>query len=286
MIYIVIPVFNRWHFTKPCLESLLQQTYTDFKIIVVDHGSTDGTSEFIEKEYPSVVLLKGDESMWWSAATNLGVNKALELSQSVSDFVLTLNNDLTVKPDYLEHLLTVSHENKKSVIGSVLVNSKDPKQVVFAGVSWNKWNAKYRSIIDLSQFHTIQKEHRSFNSDLLPGRGTLIPITAFKIVGLYDTENFPHYAGDEEFSNRCKKAGYSIIISTRALVYGEIDATGLKNIHVKRTFAYWKDLFTSQRSPVNLKVRWKWAKTHTPLPPIYFIIDFSRIILSQLKKRS
>ena len=42
-------------------------------------------------------------------------------------------------------------------------------------------------------------------SDLLTGRGTLIPITAFKTYGVYDAGRFPHYAADEDFSLTCKK---------------------------------------------------------------------------------
>jgi GT2 family glycosyltransferase len=78
MIYIVIPVFNRWQFTQPCLQSLREQTYRNFKVIVVDHGSTDGTSEYINKEFPEALVLLGNESMWWTAATNLGVKYAIE----------------------------------------------------------------------------------------------------------------------------------------------------------------------------------------------------------------
>ena len=51
MIYIIIPVFNRWNFTVECLNSLINQTYKKFKIIVVDHGSTDGTSFNIKNEF-------------------------------------------------------------------------------------------------------------------------------------------------------------------------------------------------------------------------------------------
>ena len=50
-ISIVIPVHNRRELTRNCLLSLQKQTYKNFSVIIVDDGSTDGTSEMIQKEF-------------------------------------------------------------------------------------------------------------------------------------------------------------------------------------------------------------------------------------------
>lgn len=280
MIYIVIPVFNRWKFTKDCLLSLRNQTYSDFKTIVIDHGSTDGTSEYIQNEFPEVIVIKGYETMWWTAATNVGVRYTLEKK---ADFVLTLNNDLVVDSNYLQTLIDLANQNPKTLIGSASVNKNNPLQIVYAGTKWNKWTAKYKSSIRVIDFHQLKEKFTSFDTDLLPGRGTLIPIEAFQKVGLFDEVNFPHYAADEEFSNRCKNNGYKLIVSSNSIVFSEIEATGLKNVHQSKGINYWKDLFTSMRSPVNLKRRWLWAKLNSPVPIFYFLIDFFRIVGSQIK---
>ena len=271
---------NRWQFTNECLLSLRSQTYTNFKVIVVDHGSIDGTSEFIKSEFPEVILLKGNESMWWTAATNVGVRYALK---NGADFVLTLNNDLIVKPDYLYQLNEVAIKNPFTIIGSVSVDIKEPLKIIYAGTKWNKWTAKYRSAIDLSKFQKFKNELSIIETDLLPGRGTIIPVKAFIDLGLFDESNFPHYAADEEFTNRCKKKGFQLYVSTQAIVYSNYEASGLKNIHKSKSIGYWKDLFISRRSPMNIKRRWLWAKINSPLPPVYFIIDLARIIASQFK---
>lgn len=280
MIYIIIPVFNRWSYTEKCLRSLQTQTFKDFKIVVVDHGSTDNTSDNIKRDFPEVILLNGDESMWWTAATNVGVKYA---QQNNAEYVLTLNNDLIVHTDYLVHLYDVAKKTPNSIVGSVSVDINEPSKVIHLGTKWNKWTAKYRSTIDFSKFKEIQTTQTIIETDLLPGRGTLIPVKAFDDVGLFDDVNFPHYAADEEFSLRCRKKGYKLIIPKNAVVYSEVEATGLKNIHSKRNIKYWKDLFTSIRSPLNIKYRWNWALKCAPIPPMYFILDMGRIIISQLK---
>ena len=73
MIYIVIPVFNRREETLRCLDSLVTQTYTNFIVIVVDDGSTDGVGDAVQAGYPDTIVLKGDGNLWWAGATNLGV---------------------------------------------------------------------------------------------------------------------------------------------------------------------------------------------------------------------
>ena len=281
MIYIIIPVLNRWNFTLECLLSLRNQTYNDFKSIVIDHGSTDGTSDHIQNEFPEVTVLKGDESMWWTAATNLGVRYAMEKN---AEYVLTLNNDLVVESDYLQSLVDLSDINPKALVGSVSINKNNPNQVFFAGTKWNRWTAKYRSSIDLINFYSVRKYLNYFETDLLPGRGTLIPIEAFMQLGMFDERHFPHYAADEEFSNRCKRNGYYLLVSSNAIVKSFVETTGLKNVRKKKSLKYWKDLFVSRRSPINLKRRWLWARYNAPLPPIYFIFDLIRIIISSFKK--
>ena len=57
MLHIVIPVFNRLSFTLACLDSLREQTDQDFKVVIVDDGSTDGTAATLAKDYPEVKVL-------------------------------------------------------------------------------------------------------------------------------------------------------------------------------------------------------------------------------------
>ena len=90
MLFIVIPVFNRKNFTKECLLSLQTQSRKDFSVVVVDDGSTDGTAQMLEKEFPEIIVVKSDGNLFWTAATNLGIQIALEKGAT---YVMTLNND-------------------------------------------------------------------------------------------------------------------------------------------------------------------------------------------------
>ena len=140
MIYVVIAVRNRLSFTRRCLADLAAQTRADVTTIVVDDGSTDGTLEALPREFPSVVVLRGNGDLWWTAATNRAVAWALERATD-TDYVLTLNNDTSFDPDYLEHLLAAAEENRPALVGSLAVDP-DRGVVVEGGLRVNWLTAK------------------------------------------------------------------------------------------------------------------------------------------------
>ena len=93
---IIIPNYNGLSFMEPCFEALEKQTTKDFKILVVDNGSTDGSVEWLkEREIPSIFL---PENTGFSGAVNVGIRAA------DTPYVILLNNDTKVAPHYVEAL--------------------------------------------------------------------------------------------------------------------------------------------------------------------------------------
>jgi len=64
MIYTVIPYITVREYTRDCLSSLQRQTVAGHGIIVVNDGSTDGTKEMLQKEFPEVIVLQGDGNLF------------------------------------------------------------------------------------------------------------------------------------------------------------------------------------------------------------------------------
>lgn len=288
MIYIVIPVLNRWTFTKECLNSLERQTIKDFKVVIVDHGSTDGTSKNIAKDYPWVTLLSGDESMWWTAATNVGIKWVLSICQD-QDLVLTLNNDLIVRPKYLEQLLQIHSKNDSALVGSLSVDIQEPNSIDFCGVKWNRFTAKFSGIDNIyrnsdKDLFLLSAKRKFFVSDMLPGRGVLIPVTVLKKIGLYNETHFPHYGADLDFSIRAKKAGHRLLVSTQAIVYSHVNLTGSNNQkHPPFFLRRILKIFSSRKSPNNIRVRYFLAVKHSPIKIFHFVFDVVRITISSLR---
>lgn len=283
MIFIIIPVFNRRELTRHCLKSLDRQNYKEFKVVVVDDGSTDGTSEMIKEQFPMVQLVKGDGNLWWAGATNVGLDYVFaHMKPDNSDYILTLNNDLEVPEDYLDSLFDYASSHRKAIIGSVSVNIHDPEQINFCGISWNQFTAKYhlKSRDYGYSYSELTSKNDFVYSDMLPGRGTLIPMQVFNEIGKYDAHNFPQYAADEDFSLRARRKGWDLLIPTKAVVKSHIGETGADVENVRLRVHYFKHLFFSIKSPLNLKIRYRWAMKNTPLKFLYFFLESTRIFVS------
>jgi GT2 family glycosyltransferase len=112
---VVVPVHGRLPLTLRFIESFRHVIYPPYRLVIVDDGSPDDTAAVLTREHPELVLLRGDGNLWWAGATNLGVRYALDEG---FDFVLTINNDAVVSPEFLGRLVETAAENPNSIVGS------------------------------------------------------------------------------------------------------------------------------------------------------------------------
>jgi glycosyltransferase involved in cell wall biosynthesis len=103
-ISVIIPTYNRKYTLDIALDSVLNQTITSSEIIVVDDGSTDGTSEWIDSKYPSVKLFR-QKNQGVSSARNAGIK------QAKGDWIALLDSDDEWFPDKLEKQVQALKEN-------------------------------------------------------------------------------------------------------------------------------------------------------------------------------
>ena len=246
MVYILIPAHNNNNEVLEILDCLYKQTYRDINIILVDDGSVDGTEEMVRNTFPEVEVLKGDGHLWWTGANVMGVNYILEKAKP-DDFILLLNNDLTVNDDYIEILVNASIYFQRAIVGSVTVdynNHGHMESGIRFDSSLNIFSNTDRDIIENTEYDT--------DTDTLPGRGTLIPIEVFKTVGNFNIKLLPHYGADYEFIVRARRAGFSALVANKARVYAKLNITGLsvsdkKYISVRECFT----LLFSKKSKIN-----------------------------------
>jgi GT2 family glycosyltransferase len=220
VVFILIPAHNNRDNVLEILGCLWRQLYSEFKIILVDDGSTDETATAVKQHFPDVVVLHGNGRMWWTGANVHGVAYILKKSKK-GDFILLLNNDLTIEPDYVGRLVEASLVRGRCLVGSTNVDA-DNHGSMSAGV----WlNDRLRMTVN-SDAAAILANEIDDNVDVLPGRGMLIPIEVFSEIGNFNARQLPHYGADYEFSIRAKRAGFRLIVSHRARVYSKRHVTG------------------------------------------------------------
>ncbi len=237
MIYIVIPVFNRKEFTKDCLDSLNRQTYKDFKVIVIDDGSSDGTQEMIKNEYPEVVLLETTGDLFWTATINIGIKYAIENKAS---YVMALNNDTIASDTYMEKMIYWSAKYPKALLGAFAVDAHS-KKPVYGGeiIDWKRLKSK--SWLDVLP----EKEYKGLHKvSHFPGRGLLIPKKCIDDIGYYDEIIFPHYAADYDFTHKAIREGYQVFCNHDARLFTYPDESGDMHNRKRKTLKrYYNHLF-------------------------------------------
>jgi GT2 family glycosyltransferase len=237
MIGIVIPVHNRKGFTRDCLSSLQNQTLRADYIIVVNDGSTDGTAEMIEQEFPEVIVLHGDGNLFWTAAINLGVKLALNLGV---EYVLTLNNDTVASPNMLEKMMKGAQEKPNALLGALDIDIYTEKPY-YGGEIFNWRSGSWRYLLN-----ELTKDEQTglHEVSLFPGRGLLIPKIVFENIGYFAEKELPHYLADYDFTQRARRNGYKIYCNYDALLYTYPDEGGDHKIRTKKTLKnYFHHLF-------------------------------------------
>lgn len=279
MIYIVIPVFNRKHFTQACLQSLQRGTNQQYKAIVVDDGSTDGTAEMLRQEFPEVLVLKTEGNLFWTASVNLGIRHAL---QSGASYVMTLNNDLEVAPDFIQNTYKWISTKPDAIIGALEMDAATREPAYGGEIIDFKTNSVRHVLQELPKDQQVGLHRVS----QLPGRGLLIPKAVFEKIGLFDQDRFPHYVADYDFTHTALRHGFELYCNYDARLYTYPEESGeRKNRQNKSIKNFYNHLFDIKGGG-NLRDFTRFTLKNCPPPyiPYYLANGYARRIIGYLVK--
>ena len=207
---IVIPNWNGLRFLPDCLASIERQQCLDWRITVVDNGSTDGSVEYLRKARPKVHLISLPENRGFSAAVNAGI------LSSTCQFVFLLNNDTELPPDCLHHLLKTAAElSGYDFFAPKMLSFHEHSILDGAGDGYLRGGAGYR-------LGTMEPDSACYSQ---PGPvfgacagAALYRRNIFDSIGLFD-EDFFAYLEDVDFNLRLNRAGCKGYYVPAAQVY-------------------------------------------------------------------
>lgn len=206
---IVIPNYNGKHFMKPCLASLKEQTCHDYRILVVDNASTDGSIEYMKENYPEIDVIALDQNYGFSRAVNVGIQN------STTPYVILLNNDTTVDPHYVEEMIKAIEKSPRIFsVSSKMIQMYHPELIDSAGdlytlIGWGICRGAGRPISNYTEADDIFTACAG---------AAIYRRSAFKKIGYFDENHFA-YLEDIDVGYRAKIYGYKNMYCPTALVY-------------------------------------------------------------------
>lgn len=118
---IIIVSYNSIDYLKNCLNSIIKNPPLpdrEYKIIVVDNASVDGSRELVKNQYPDVRLIANPKNTGFSAANNIGIRA------NSSEYILLINSDCEAFENSIENLVFFMDDNKDAgIAGPKIVNS-------------------------------------------------------------------------------------------------------------------------------------------------------------------
>lgn len=203
---VIIPHFNKLLLLKECLFHLDTQTYKNFDILIVDNGSSDGSTEYIhnlsnEKEnYHSILL---SENMGFAYAVNRGFEFSIKNDY---DYSILLNNDAYVEDGFVKELVySIGESYNNFAVSSMMINYHNKDLVDSFG--------DYYTILGWSfQGHIGEKvKDIKYNENCFSacGGAAIYSNRILSEIGLLD-ENFFAYLEDIDLSYRARLSGYNI----------------------------------------------------------------------------
>ncbi|MDQ3547363.1 MAG: glycosyltransferase family 2 protein [Chloroflexota bacterium] len=219
---LVIPTLNGSEILARCLDALRQSTFTDFTVLVFDDGSTEPIAPVVYARFPDARIIRSDRNVGLARAFNLAIRKG------DSEYVVLLNNDTEVEPDWLAQLVACADRHPwAGSIASKLRLLSDRHKLHSAGDSWSVRGMPVNRGVWLDDVGQYDREGEVFAAC---GGAALYRRAAFDDLrnrdGFVFDERLFMYCEDVDLAWRLQTAGWPCVFAPRAVVYHALSATG------------------------------------------------------------
>jgi GT2 family glycosyltransferase len=240
-IAVVVLNWNGIKDTLGCFESLRKQTARNFKIVIIDNGSTDDSVNVLRELEPKhkdiLTVLYNPINKGFTGGVNIGIEWALEKG---FDGIALFNNDAIADPHWLENLSNDFPKKTGAVTGLLL--NKEGTKIDSTGEQYSVWGLGFPR--DRNQMTSKAPVRQPVFG--ATGGATLYRSDVFREIGLFDDTFFAYYE-DVDVSFRMQLAGWNIYYEPSAVAHHQQGATAARmpgHFTVYQTFKNLPLLFT------------------------------------------
>jgi len=218
-IYIIILNWNGLDDTLECLKSLGKIDYPNYKIVLVDNKSKNDEGQIIKQRYPEIHLIQNKKNEGFSEGNNIGIRYALKKG---ADYILYLNNDTVVSPDFLSILVDYSQKHEKAGVVGPKMLYYDSDKIWFNGGMVYWWLGFSRHLERLKQ-NAQSKITSPLEVDYITSCCCLVKKEVFEKIGLLDSSFFIYY-DEVDWCFKASKAGYKNVVIPAAVIRHKVSS--------------------------------------------------------------
>ncbi len=202
LVSIIIVNYNGKIYLEKCLSSITKSSYKKYEVILVDNKSSDSSIEFVEKNYPSVNVIKLDKNYGFAEPNNMGAKSAK------GEFFLFLNNDTITTPNFITELVKAAKDDSEiGIFQSLLLKPDDT--IDSSGDFIDMYGRAYSSREKVSEIRPILSAR---------GASMMIRKDVFWDLGGFDKNYFATFE-DVDLGLRAWIWGYKVVLVPKSVVY-------------------------------------------------------------------
>ncbi|MDI6804952.1 MAG: glycosyltransferase family 2 protein [Bacteroidota bacterium] len=272
LVYVIVLTWNGKKDTVECLSSLQKITYTNYKILVVDNASSDGTQGEVQKRFSDIEYIFNPTNLRFANGNNIGIDYALSKG---ADYILLLNNDTTVADNFLDELVnTATASLNIGIVGPKMYYHSEPNRIWYAGgkIEWWKGWISHIGVREIDNEQYCQTKE----TDFVTGCCMLVKREVVEKVGMLDTAYYI-YGEDVDWCIRAFRTGYRLMFEPKAKIWHKLSVSTGGHLS---WFKNWNKL----KSQFRIMVRYaKWYNYFTFPVGIVFNVAASFIKLKKIR---
>jgi len=201
LVSIIIINMNGKSYLEICLPSLIEETYTNKEVIIVDNGSVDGSVEFIKENYPKIVVIENKYNTGFAEANNQGYKKAH------GKYLFLLNNDTKIPKILFKPLVDFMEADSR--VGATqprVLRQDDPEKLDSVGSFFTKTGFLYHFGFGHKDTKKLRRVIPLFSAK---GCALMLRKSLIDKIGLFDNDYFAYFE-ETDLCWRIWLAGFKI----------------------------------------------------------------------------
>lgn len=249
-IVVIILTFNQLERTSACISSVIATKGPSFKVLLWDNGSSDGTAQAIKEMFPEVMVHHHESNLGVASGRNAAAELALETFSP--EYLLFLDNDMLVEPEFVHGLLQPLLEDKRVGQTQAKLRFMDRRDRLNDGggakinfITWQVTPVGFDEI-DRGQYDEPRK-------CISCGGAMMVRSDLFQELDGFDEVFSPFGPEDLDFSLRLQKAGYKSLYAPAAVAYHVVSHTfgeGYSEEYARHKSQHWFTFMRRHASPV------------------------------------